>query len=92
MVQQPPDSFVCPVTLKLFVDPVICSDGHSYERVAIEDWIEKKGTSPITNQIFTTKEVIPNITLRKAVEDWKEQEHQESNYNFTLNSEKVVGV
>ena len=33
---QPPEEFICPITLELMVHPVCASDGHSYERVAIE--------------------------------------------------------
>jgi hypothetical protein len=31
-----PPSFCCPVTDEVMIDPVICSDGHTYERAAIE--------------------------------------------------------
>lgn len=29
------EQFICPITLGIMVDPVIASDGHSYERSAI---------------------------------------------------------
>jgi hypothetical protein len=29
-------SFICPITRRVMMDPVITSDGHSYERVAVE--------------------------------------------------------
>ena len=32
----PPDGAECPLTLELMVDPVVCADGHTYERFAIE--------------------------------------------------------
>ena len=78
MVQEVPDSFVCPVTLTMFVNPVICSDGHTYEKVAIERWLENSSTSPITGQTLETKTVICNITLLKALEDWKQAQQQVS--------------
>ena len=31
------------------VDPVICADGHSYERASIERWLAAHGTSPLTS-------------------------------------------
>ena len=30
------DSFSCPITSCIMVDPVLCQDGHSYERSSIE--------------------------------------------------------
>ena len=33
----PPDEFKCPLTLAPMRDPVVASDGHSYERKAIEE-------------------------------------------------------
>ncbi len=35
-----PDCYVCPLTCRVFRDPVVASDGFSYERVAIEKHIE----------------------------------------------------
>lgn len=32
------DEFLCPITFELMIDPVIASDGHTYERSAIEKW------------------------------------------------------
>ena len=38
-VEQPPDVFTCPITQDLIVDPVLDTDGHTYERRVIEDWL-----------------------------------------------------
>ena len=41
----------CPITQEVMNDPVICADGHSYERAAIEEWFRTKHkTSPLTNE------------------------------------------
>ena len=31
-------SFLCPITQEVMTDPVLTSDGHTYERDAIEHW------------------------------------------------------
>jgi len=41
---------LCPITRALFSDPVIASDGHTYERYAIQNWISQRKTSPITRK------------------------------------------
>jgi len=44
-----PNEFLCPITHELMIDPVCASDGYTYERKAIEEWLTKKQTSPILN-------------------------------------------
>jgi hypothetical protein len=41
------DEFTCPITFKTFQDPVFAEDGHTYERSAINEWIDraKRGMS-----------------------------------------------
>jgi hypothetical protein len=42
-------SFLCPITHELMTDPVIDPDGNSYERLAIESWLQQHSTSPIVS-------------------------------------------
>ena len=50
-----PSDFCCPVTWSKFVDPVVASDGHTYERSAITDVIESgNGLSPLTREPLET--------------------------------------
>lgn len=47
------NEFDCPITLSLMIDPVIASDGFSYEREFIQEWIDRdveKGKIPISPQ------------------------------------------
>lgn len=41
---------LCPITHELMKDPVIGSDGHAYERCAIQQWRAANKTSPITRE------------------------------------------
>uniref|UniRef100_A0A7S3YZD4 U-box domain-containing protein n=1 Tax=Lotharella globosa TaxID=91324 RepID=A0A7S3YZD4_9EUKA len=36
-----PPSYFCPITFECMKDPVITADGYSYERGAIQEWIDK---------------------------------------------------
>jgi hypothetical protein len=65
----PPD-FKCPITLEIMEDPVMTSDGHSYERNAIEMWFRTQATSPRTGQPLSSKVLIPNMALRMSIEEW----------------------
>lgn len=44
-----PEEFRCSITHQLMNDPVICSDGNSYERAAILRWLDDTPRSPLTN-------------------------------------------
>ncbi len=46
------------------VDPVLASDGHTYERGAITVWLLKSNISPVTGARLTNNNLLPNITLR----------------------------
>ena len=67
---QIPRGFMCPVTLELMKDPVLASDGHSYERKAIELWLSKNDSSPVTNLPLPNKGLVPNHALRAAIEEY----------------------
>lgn len=49
------EAFKCPLTKKIFVDPVFCSDGFTYERKAIEEWLDKNRTSPVLKTPLSNK-------------------------------------
>ncbi|XP_078408356.1 WD repeat, SAM and U-box domain-containing protein 1 isoform X2 [Cetorhinus maximus] len=68
-----PDEFLCPISREIMTDPVIASDGYSYEREAIESWINtKKRTSPMTNKPLESSLITPNRTLKMAIDRWIE--------------------
>jgi U-box domain len=64
-----PDQFICAIGYEVMVDPVICSDGHTYERANIEQWLKISGLSPKTNLPLVNKTLIPNYALKQTIED-----------------------
>ncbi|XP_029313781.1 WD repeat, SAM and U-box domain-containing protein 1 [Cottoperca gobio] len=67
-----PDEFLCPITRELMKEPVIAADGYSYEREAINSWINTKNrSSPMTNLPLLTTLLTPNHTLKMAIGRWK---------------------
>ncbi|XP_029125758.1 U-box domain-containing protein 21-like [Cajanus cajan] len=66
-----PNHFRCPISLDLMKDPVTLSTGITYDRESIERWFEEGNlTCPLTNQIVTHLDFIPNHTLRMMIQDW----------------------
>eukprot|EP00471_Norrisiella_sphaerica_P003042 CAMPEP_0184484944 /NCGR_PEP_ID=MMETSP0113_2-20130426/6605_1 /TAXON_ID=91329 /ORGANISM="Norrisiella sphaerica, Strain BC52" /LENGTH=176 /DNA_ID=CAMNT_0026866173 /DNA_START=331 /DNA_END=861 /DNA_ORIENTATION=- len=57
----------CPITLDIMKDPVVCADGHTYEREAIQMWLKKNARSPQTNLPLASKDLIPNHSLRGII-------------------------
>ena len=62
-------SFYCPITGDLMIDPVVDSEGNTYERIAIESWIDGHKTSPITRNVITLEDLRPNRSLKNAIEE-----------------------
>ena len=54
-------------------DPVIASDGQSYEKSQILKWLKNNDTSPMTGKKLNNKNVQENITLRKLIQDFFEK-------------------
>jgi len=63
-----PESYYCPITHELMQDPVIDHEGNTYERKAIETWIEKNPTSPFTKNPLTLADLHPNRALRDSID------------------------
>ena len=67
-LRQVPEAFVCPITGDVIRDPVMLCDGHSYERQAIETWLQQAQRSPMTNEELESRTVVRNHALRAAIE------------------------
>jgi hypothetical protein len=62
-----PDHFICPISLEIMEDPVICSDGNTYERREITRWLVSHDTSPKTNMILANKNLIANYAIKSGI-------------------------
>ncbi len=60
-------------TLDVMEDPVVATDGFTYERRCIEKWFSEKKTSPTTNAVLTSIALIPNNSLRSQINQWREK-------------------
>ena len=67
MTEQELEFFLCPITRETMTDPVFTSDGQTYEREAIETWLARHDTSPLTNLPLSSKELVPNILARQLL-------------------------
>ncbi|KAI3982480.1 hypothetical protein MKX01_006611 [Papaver californicum] len=73
-----PSYYFCPILEEVMEDPHIAADGFTYEYSAIQKWVEKQKVSPITRVMLPHIRLIPNLTLRAAIQEWKQQHVQRS--------------
>jgi hypothetical protein len=62
-----PEAFICPITQEIMNDPVVASDGHTYERTAIEMWLQTHNSSPMTGLQLINKQLTPSHTLKSMI-------------------------
>jgi hypothetical protein len=71
--EEVPERLTCAITCELMKDPVMASDGHTFERVAIEQWFERAKTSPVTNELLPDTRLVPNHTVKSMIAEFLEQ-------------------
>ncbi|XP_022771567.1 U-box domain-containing protein 35 isoform X4 [Durio zibethinus] len=71
----PPNHFICPILKDVMNEPCVAADGYTYDRKAIEKWLERSDTSPMTNLPLSNKNLLPNYTLLSAIVEWKSRKH-----------------
>jgi len=66
------ETYVCPISQEIVTDPVIAEDGHTYERISIENWLKTHSTSPMTSQPIG-KKLVPNFKAKTTVLELQEK-------------------
>jgi hypothetical protein len=79
--QEPPNELVCPIRHVLMTtDPVLATDGYTYEREAIESWLQRQGNtalSPMTNEPLVDVTLVTNVIIRTLARDWLRERSEE---------------
>lgn len=70
-----PSFLCCPLTGRVFTDPVICVDGITFERSAIQEHFRQQRmqgvifmTNPITHSVMMDTQLIPNLAIKQVIE------------------------
>ncbi|KAJ1693739.1 hypothetical protein LUZ63_010437 [Rhynchospora breviuscula] len=72
-----PSHFICPILQDVMQDPYIAADGFTYEADAIRQWLRGgHNTSPMTNLPLPHHNLIPNLLLRSAIQEWLQRHPQ----------------
>ncbi|KXZ45740.1 hypothetical protein GPECTOR_51g726 [Gonium pectorale] len=68
----PPPKYVCPITLCVMDDPVTAADGVSYERSALEMWMELGNDEfPGSGVKIEDRTITPNPELKAEIAKWR---------------------
>lgn len=70
-----PNHFICPILQDVMNDPCVAADGYTYDRQAIEKWIQENDNSPITMLPLPHKNLIPNYNLLSAIVEWNSRKN-----------------
>ncbi|KAL5727435.1 non-specific serine/threonine protein kinase [Ranunculus cassubicifolius] len=69
-----PSYFICPIFQDIMQEPRVAADGFTYELEAIKGWIDGgHNTSPMTNLKLSHNDLVPNHSLRSAIEEWRQK-------------------
>jgi hypothetical protein len=68
------EAYLCPITKALMEDPVLCVDGYTYERAALEHYLKTHNRSPCTDELLgplTVKKLVPNEGIKARITQYK---------------------
>ncbi len=68
--EETPAEYLCPITQDIMKNPVIASDGYTYEKDEIEKWYTNHKTSPMTREELTGV-FIKNRALIDGIKKWQ---------------------
>ena len=63
-----PDAFLCPISQQIMKDPYVDSDGNSFDKEYIYQWLATSSISPITRNPLTRQSLVPNRGLKSMIE------------------------
>ncbi len=67
-----PREYVCSISRELYVDPVFCSDGFTYERANITEWLQKNSISPQNGMKLASRDLLNNFSTKQNVKQFKD--------------------
>lgn len=87
-----PQSFICPICLDPFLNPVVASSGRTYCKQCIEQWLKNNNTDPVDRTIFITITLTPNISIWTMMNEYKTNDTVEQSEYRIKNDAKINDV
>lgn len=54
-------------------EPVVAADGHTYEKTALQEWLQQHNTSPVTGVTLAHTRLVPNVLIRSVLARHQQQ-------------------
>lgn len=89
-------SYLCPITREIMLEPVVASDGYTYEEDALVEHIKTSRLSPMTRVVLETK-YYKNQLIKNKIEELLDQNpelkpNRYVNYKFKNNKETIMSI
>lgn len=55
-------------------NPVIAADGHTYDKVAMEQWLQQHDSSPVTGSMLRHTRLVPNVIIKNIIAQQQQQQ------------------
>lgn len=72
---EPPESFLCPISCDVREDPMFVMNGNTYDRGSITAWWGLCGElqDPLTREILPSNQLITIRALKSEILEWKQR-------------------
>jgi hypothetical protein len=64
-----PTNYICPITLRVFREPILAADGQFYEKNALTQWFKNSNKSPLTGLVID-KIMISCVLFNNMLKDY----------------------
>lgn len=73
IVEKPIDGMLLLTVQEVMTEPVIAADGHTYEKKAVQEWLQRHNTSPVTGSTLAHMRLVPNVLIRSVLARHRQQ-------------------
>ena len=64
------EAFTCPITCEIIKEPVSSKYGHLFEKEAVENWVKKHHTCPLTQKPLELSDLFPQYAVKAAIKQY----------------------
>lgn len=70
LIKEAPKEYLCPMSMEIMTEPVVTPSGVSYNRPAVEEWINEHHSDPASKAPLLNDHLYPNLALRDMIQRW----------------------
>jgi len=79
-------------TLEVMEEPVIATDGFTYEKRCILEWFRTKRTSPTTGAELSSTQLIQNYSLKSHINQWRQSNAIDAKDKTTAIAKRFISI